>query len=230
MDSPTQSSFIPHDAVSSPVIHRGGISELGTLFSVLVLIVSCALAAGVFLYSQYLQSSGKNKLDNLNRAEASIDTAFVQQVTKLDARMHVAQTLLQQHLTPLQVLTTLETSTVQDVAFTSFTYDAVDPKNIKIQMSGVAGSVNAIALQAQIFTQGGVVTNPIFSGIDRQQDGVHFTFTASINPTSISYENLVSGAASAPATQTQTAPQSGANVFDKGGAAPAASQPATPGT
>ena len=205
MDSPTQPTFIPHDAVTSSGASRsgGGLSELLLLLGIIFVIISGALAAGVFLYTQYLQTSNASQLDQLNRAQAALDPSLIQQLTRLDDRMNAAETLITAHLAPSQFFTILEQSTVQDISFTSLDYDATNPANVTLTMTGVAGSVNSIALQAQVFSQSGIITNPIFSAIDAQPEGVHFNFTALVNPSAIAYEKFVSGGAATSATEPQ---------------------------
>lgn len=210
MDSPTQPTFIPHEAVTSAPVRRGGggLSELLLLLSIVLFIISAALGAGVFLYTQYLQSSNQSKLSQLQSAQQAFDPTLVQQLTRLDSRMNTGLTLLDAHLAPTQLFNALEQSTVQDIQYTSFAYNASNPQQITLTMSGVAGSVNSIALQAQVFSQSGVLTNPIFSNIDAQPDGVHFNFTALVNPASLSYESYVSSmAASSSQTSAQPQPQ-----------------------
>lgn len=227
MDSPTQPTFIPHEAVTSSGASRsgGGLSELMLLVGIILLIISGALAAGVFLYTQYLQTSSASELDQLNRAQASLDPSLIQQLTRLDDRMNAAETLLAAHLAPSQFFSILEQSTVQDISFSSLNYDATNPANVTLTMTGVAGSVNSIALQAQVFSQSGIITNPIFSAIDAEQEGVHFNFTALVNPSAIAYEKLVSGGAAAPATKTQTqAPAQPASPFENGSTPAAGAQ------
>lgn len=222
MDSPTQPTFIPHEAVSAAPIRRGGggLSELVLLISIVLFIVSGALAAGVFLYTQYLQTSNASKLSQLNSAEAAFDPTLVQQLTRLDTRMQAAQTLLTAHLAPLVLFTALGKLTVQDVSFGSFTYNAANPQQISLAMTGVAGSVNAVALQAQVFSQSGIITNPIFSNIDAQQDGVHFNFTGVVNPSALSYEGYVTGSSA----------QAGAQPASPAGGTQPATQQAQPQT
>lgn len=232
MDSPTQPTFIPHEAVTAAPARRGGggLSELIFLISITLFIVSAALGAGVFLYAQYLQTSNTSKLGQLQSAGTAFDPTLVQQLTRLDARMNAAQSLLSSHLAPSQLFAMLDQSTVQDVSFSSLSYNASSPQQITLAMTGVAGSVNAIALQAQVFSQSGVITNPIFSNIDAQQDGVHFNFTALVNPVALKYESYAAGAsAQAPAQQSQPAPTAGgtqtpASPFEST-STPAATQP-----
>lgn len=212
MDTPTQSTFIPHEAVTAAPGRRqgGGLSELFLLLSITLFIISTALGGGVFLYSQYLHTSNQNKLSQLTSAEAAFDPTLVQQLTRLDSRMNAAQALLSRHTAPSQLFTMLDQTTVQDISFTSLTYNAGNPQQTSLSMTGVAGSVNAVALQAQVFSQSGIITNPIFSNIDAEQDGVHFNFTALVNPSALSYEALVSGSPASSGTsgaQTQSVSQ-----------------------
>jgi hypothetical protein len=210
MDSPTQPTFIPHEAVSATQGRSrggGGLSELFLLVSIILFIISAALGGGVFLYSQYLQTSNQNKLSELNSAQNAFDPTLIQQLTRLDTRMNTAQTLLNAHLAPSQLFTILDQSTVQDISFNSLTYDASNPQQIMLTMTGTAGSVNSIALQAQIFSQSNVITDPIFSNINAQQGGVNFDFTGSVDASALSYESYVAGmngqASSSVQTQTE---------------------------
>lgn len=188
------------------------------LVSIILFIISGAMAAGVFLYSQYLTSSNQNKLNQLNSAQAAFDPTLVEQLTRLDTRMNTAQSLLTAHLAPSQLFTALQQSTVQDLEFSSFSYNAANPQQITLTMSGVAGSVNSIALQAQVFSQSGVLANPIFSNIDAQPDGVHFNFTALVNPSAIKYESYIAAlngtAQQTPQPQQQQAPATPASPFE----------------
>lgn len=237
-DSPIQPSFIPHEAVAAAAPKRqvgGGLSELILLIAIIILIVSAALAAGVFLYQQYLQASNQNKLAQLQSAQSAFNPSLVEQITTLNDRMTAAQTLLSQHLAPSLFFGMLASTTVQDISFSSLNYDATNPQQITLTMSGVAGSVNSIALQAQVFSQGNIITDPIFSDINAQSDGVHFDFTALINPASITYGDYVNGSSPSAAAvqpvqqqtqQVQQAAPAPASPF-QGTSAPASSTPPT---
>jgi hypothetical protein len=230
MDSPTQPTFIPHEAVTSGGIRRagGGLAELFILVAILLFVISAALGVGVFLYTQYLQSSNASKLSQLNAAEASFDPSLIQQLTRLDTRMSAAQSLLSAHLAPSDIFAMLQASTVQDISFSALQLDASDRQHIRLTMTGVAASVNSIALQAQVFSQSGLIQSPIFSNIGAEPNGVNFNFSGLVNPTSISYESFVSGANAAqlPAQQTQTPAAAQVAPAFEGTSTPAA-QPGT---
>jgi hypothetical protein len=208
MEPGMQSSFIPHDAASATPLPRdrsgGGLVEVGLLISIVLLVASGALAAAVFLYGQYAQTSGASKLDQLQRAEAAFEPSLIQQLTRLDDRMQASETILNAHLAPLAFFDALQQTTLTTVSFQTLDFEAPDPQHMTIKMSGVGEEVNSIALQADLFSKSGVITNPIFSDISRQTDGVHFTLTAAVNPTAINYVQLL-GAASSPSAAIQSA-------------------------
>ncbi|MBI5470043.1 hypothetical protein HY968_01850 [Candidatus Kaiserbacteria bacterium] len=225
MESGIQSSFIPQDAAEALVksarpYRSGGLPEFLLLVAIVLLVASAALAAGVFLYKQYLETASKSKLAQLERAKSAFEPALIQQLTRLDDRMHAGEAILGSHLAPSVYFDALQQATLATISFSNLTLDAGDGQHVSVHMSGVAQSVNSIALQAQILAKNGVITSPIFSGIDREKDGVHFNLSALVNPTAINYVGQVAGAASAsalPATPSGPAsPFNGPSVSNQG--------------
>ena len=213
-----QSSFIPHDAgevKASPLrIQRNGFSDLMLLLAIVLFVASAALAGGVFLYTQYLQTATISKGDQLERAKSAFEPSLIQQLTRLDDRMHAADTILSAHIAPSVFFSALSQATLTTVAFKSLTFQGGDTKHFSVKLDGIAQSVNSIALQAEIFSKNAVLTSPIFSGIGRQADGVRFSLTALVNPSAINYVKDMAGALGGgntdaqPQTQKPTAPAS----------------------
>jgi hypothetical protein len=177
-----------------------------------LLVASAALGGAVFLYSQYLDTSADSKVEQLRRAQEAFEPSLIQELTRLDDRMRAAEQVLNAHIAPTAFFETLEASTLTTIAFQSLEMQASDANKITVKMSGVAKSVNSIALQADLFSKNGVITSPIFSSINRQADGVHFNLSALINPAAISYaQNLspqrVEEAPQAPSSPFDAAPQ-----------------------
>ena len=173
--------------------HRGGLADLFILISIVFLVASVALAVGVFLYQQYLQSSSASKVDQLERAKAAFEPSLILELTRVDDRMRAAGEILGGHTAPSAIFRMLEAMTITTVAFRSFDFAATESGNISVKMDGVADSVNSIALQADLFSKGGMITNPIFSNINRETDGVHFNLSALVDPAAINYAQIVSG-------------------------------------
>lgn len=229
MDNPTQSSFIPQDAgsISGGQSSRssGGLSDLIVLMAIVLFVASIALGGAVFLYVEYLKTSAASKVEQLQRAKEAFEPSLIHSLTRLDDRMHVADQLLGAHIAPTAFFQILQQATLTTIEFTSLEFDALDSQEIKIKMTGVARSVNSIALQADLFSKNGAITNPIFSDINRHADGVHFNLTALVNPTAINFVRLVNGLNTGEAPQTispETTPQPEPDPF----AAPPADAPA----
>lgn len=214
-DTATPGSFIPHDTAVTPVRARtgGGLNDLLLLCGIVLLVASGALAVGVFLYEQFLQTQNVSKVAQLKRAESAFEPALVERITRLDDRMHAADRILSGHIAPTAFFQALNQATLQTVSFTSLDFEAPDAQHISLKMQGVAQSVNSIALQAELFSKNGVIASPIFSNIARNVDGVHFEFSAVVNPAALNYSQFVAAAAGAGVLNQNT----------PGGALPAAS-------
>ncbi len=189
-------SFIPQDTGAPYAGQRregGGLNELLLLCAIVLLVASVALAAGVFVYQQYLATESSSKLEQLNRAKESFNPSLIHTLTRLDDRMKAAERILSAHTAPTAFFLALQQATLKTVSFRTLNLEMVDSQHISVQMAGVAQSVNSIALQADIFSKNGIITSPIFSGIARDKDGVHFNLAAMVNPAEINYASLVSG-------------------------------------
>ena len=200
METGVQNTFIPHD-VSQPAVsgHRRSASlmDLVMLVAIVLLIASVALAAGVFLYGQYLDTSSTSKVNQLKTAKAQFDPALIQEFSRLDDRMRNADTVLGNHIAPSVFFHMLDANTLSTVSFRSLDFQASSDQGLAVKMEGVARSVNSIALQADFFSKVGIITSPIFSNVDRQPDGVHFSFSALVNPAAIRYTQLIAEAGNA---------------------------------
>lgn len=211
-DAGTPGSFIPHDTAVAPVRTRGsGLNDLLLLGGIVLFIASGALAIGVFLYAQFEDQQSSAKLAQLQRAEAAFEPSLIEQITRLDDRMHAAQSILGAHIAPTAFFQALNQATLQTVSFRSLDFEAPDPQHITLKMQGIAQSVNSIALQAEIFSKSGVISSPIFSNIAREVGGVHFDFSAAVNPAALNYASFVASAGGA---------------INAGGAAPSQTLPA----
>lgn len=176
-----------------------GLYDLFLLISIVLFIASIVLAVGVFLYQQFLQAQSASKLGELQRAKDAFEPALIQQLSRLDDRMRSADELLAGHFAPTMFFAVLGQVTLQTVAFTNMQFEAVNANDMSIKLSGVAQSVNSIALQADLFGKTSSIVDPIFSGISRQADGVHFEVIAKINPALVRYQQLITGAQTAAA-------------------------------
>ena len=197
MEVGVPTSFIPHDATTPLAPHHyeqtGGLGELVTLIAIVTFVASGALAVGTYLYLQLLNQQSTQKQQQIKIVQDSLDTGLIKQITTLDKRMNSAESLLGAHIAPSAFFSVLNQTTLTTVSFQSLSFDASDPKGISVKMAGIARDINSVALQADLFGKGGVITDAIFSGIDQQADGVHFAVAGYVNPAGVNYVTLATG-------------------------------------
>src|SRR3569832_2851656 len=143
MESGIQRSFIPQDAgeikITPPRIGGGaGFSELVLMLAIVLVVASGALAGAVFVYKQYMQTSLNSKKEQLQRAKNEFDPSLIQQLTRLDDRMHAGSTILAQHVAPTVFLDALSQATLTTVQFSNMTGEAADLAHINVKFSGLA--------------------------------------------------------------------------------------------
>ncbi|OHB19747.1 MAG: hypothetical protein A2854_03790 [Parcubacteria group bacterium RIFCSPHIGHO2_01_FULL_56_18] len=204
MESNIRSSFIPQSPVSAPtpgVKKQGGGFDMFMLLGLILFIASATLAVGVFLYVQYINASSASKLDQLERAKAAFEPALIAELTRLDDRMRAADEVLSIHVAPSALFRVLEQLTLQTVAFSALDFAAQNSTDMTLAMQGVAQSVNSIALEADLLSKSGVISNPIFSNINRTLGGVKFDFTSGINVEGLRYRSVQSSLAAPQAAQ-----------------------------
>lgn len=215
MDSKITSSFIPRDTARSgptgPAYASGGF-DLLMLGGIILFVASVSLAIGVFLYLQFVESSLAGKSEQLQRAQEAFEPALIAELTRLDDRMTAADDVLNQHLAPSELFRILEDLTLETISLTSLNFEANSGGNVSVSLAGVARSVNSIALQADLFGKHVAITSPIFSNINRDENGVLFDVSATLNPTAIRYSNILNSRTQPAALPQDELPQEETNI------------------
>lgn len=211
METGIASSLIPREPIVSMRGTRGGgMEDVLFFFAIITLVVSLGLAGAVYFYGQYLQTQVASKQQSLVGERNTLDQTTINHLIHLDAQLRDANTLLNSHLAPTVLFDALGKTTLQTVMYNGISYTASDPQHVSISMTGLAQSVNSVALQSELLASSNVVQNPIFSGISRQADGVHFTLSAEVNQSAIGYAQVVAAQSTAnqqTSAQTQTTTQ-----------------------
>ncbi|PIR82763.1 hypothetical protein COU20_00325 [Candidatus Kaiserbacteria bacterium CG10_big_fil_rev_8_21_14_0_10_59_10] len=238
MEAPIKSSFIPTEPVreiKQPRVARGGgLTDLFVLASIVIFVGSVGLGIGMFLYLQYLTANTASKVEQLERAQQAFEPALIQELTRLHDRMQAANIVLGNHIAPSVFFRALEQLTLQTVSYSSLNFQANEIQNMTLEMDGLARSVNAIALQADLLSKSGIVSSPIFTNITRTAEGVQFDLSAVVNPASLRFIQVVrAGQFAAPASASQRAPASSSQTTPASASQPASapqqdSRPAAP--
>ena len=197
METKFQTSFIPKKSVTESVSSRPAVGLL-LLIAIILLLISLSVAGWVYLEKQTLISYiGKDKI-KIEANKSNFETATIEDTVRLDSRIKVANELIAKHLSVSPIFSFIEARTLKNVRFKSFIFsangtDSAGNHILKIDMSGQAKNFETLASQADEFGKPeyrGVVKDPVFSSLDLATDGsVNFSFTASIVPDFVKYQN-----------------------------------------
>ncbi|HEY9583934.1 MAG TPA: hypothetical protein VJI66_03170 [Candidatus Paceibacterota bacterium] len=201
MDTKFQTSFIPKKpllADQTPRKHRGGMSVF-MFVSVMIFIFSIAGSVYSVFWKKVLLTSQDNYRVELKKAEERFNSSLIEELRRVNTKLDLTKSLLKNHLAVSEVFSIISGLTIEGVRFTSFDFsEPADSGVIKVSMRGVGNSFSAIAFQSDVFGQSEkygtnkVVKNPVLSDLVLDQKGdVTFTFIASIEPSTISYEKTL---------------------------------------
>ncbi len=197
MDTQIQPSFIPKKPLNTPTMRKGG-TAMGMfvfLICMLVFIAAIVSAGGAFVYQGFLKSSITQKTDTLQKAEAAFDPSAIQDLVRLDSRINNAEALLQKHISSLAIFNFLAGQTLQNVQFTTFTYELQTNNSALVTLGGIADGFSTVALQSDQLGASKILKDVVFSGIVVNPTGkVSFNVKASIDSSLINYaKSLASG-------------------------------------
>ncbi len=199
MQSKIKSSFIPKKPVmqaakTSSSRYKSGGMDIVMLVSVVALVVSSVLSAGVFLYKNFAASNFESKKQLLEKTRGAFEPKLIEQLMKLSERIRVAEGIVEKHTAPSVFLNALEQDSLTNVQFIKFEYTQKNTDIATFSLKGKTTSVNSVALQSSRFGDSNIIKDSIFSNIDLVKDGVTFEVEGEIDLNAIRYSNLASTA------------------------------------
>jgi hypothetical protein len=209
MESPIHSSFIPTQEArptADAVDYGKSAADIFVLLGLISVVIAGAVSAGVFLYKQFAVTSLQNEQAQLKVGEKQFSADAINQLMRLDERLRLAESILGMHTAPSVLFAILQETTLQSVQFTSLEYAQGTPNEIKVTMKGRAKTVNAIALQANMFSRHAAIRDPIFQIDEFTKDGVTFSVVMMLNADVIRFQSLINASQSAPQRTQTTAP------------------------
>ncbi len=206
MDTKPQSSFIPKKPSEAGALSRSG--GLFPFLANMLFVVALLASVAVFAYDKYLSAQIGKMDEDLSAARTAIQPELINQLVRSDKRIISATGLVESHVTISSLFELLQSITLQNLQFTSFSFGSGEGGSLSVTMKGEARTYATVALQAKIFNDNENFINPQFSNLDLNDKGdVVFAFKSQINPKIISYvEKLRAGApVEAPASVAQPA-------------------------
>ena len=193
MEPKFQTSFIPKKSLAdtSSLRPSGSRMSLLTLLATIFLLLSIALAGGVFVYSKFTSVNISRKAKELEEAKAAFNPELISELSRLSKKMSVSEELINKHVSSAEIFETLGASTLKSVKFDDFSYNLTSEK-ITLSLRGKSGGFSSIALQSDLFGKSKVIQNPVFSNLNLDEKGsVNFLFTAEVDLATILYKDTV---------------------------------------
>jgi hypothetical protein len=188
MEDPiTTTSFIPKTRLTEPVYRRKSLG-IGFLISFLLLLVSCGLLGGAYLYKQSLQKSVNDDIASLELARKTLESTLIDQLSRLNFSIDAAKILVGQHNAASEIFKIISDSTLGDVRFLNFDFKTVGPNPV-VDMKGEASSYTNVAIQAKLFGQSDSVSQVSISNFNLKEGGkVDFSIKIVFNALALNYK------------------------------------------
>ncbi|MES2314749.1 MAG: hypothetical protein V4524_02315 [Patescibacteria group bacterium] len=221
METKFQTSFIPKKPTASAI---GGVSSgsaprrhhtsIFMTIATVIFIVSLGGAGAVYAYKQYLINDQVTQKEQLAAREKEFNTDLIEKLKNQSIKIDYAHKLLNNHLALSQIFDIIGRLTIENVRFMSLDLSAPATNSsdgIKVSLQGYGTSLSSVAFQSDVLSKldelglRKIVKNPVISNPALNTSGaVSFGFSATIDPTTLTYEKLVTPAAAAPAANAST--------------------------
>ncbi|MEI8337721.1 MAG: hypothetical protein WCF92_01075 [bacterium] len=215
METKFQNTFIPKTALDTPSISPPRPASFLTFIAMIIFLISCVLAGGVFLWGQYLTGQVTSLTESLQTSKGEFEPVTIEQYVRLNNRFFNARKLLTSHVAASAFFDLLNKDTLKTIQFSDLKYSQDGSGLISIKMSGKAKSYNSVAYQAKIFSNEAPFKNAVFSNLDLDTAGnVVFVLDSQIDPTLVTYQNNLAAYKALSSSNTLNNPSS---VSDNGG-------------
>ncbi|MFA4890521.1 MAG: hypothetical protein WC587_02740 [Candidatus Paceibacterota bacterium] len=183
-------SFIPKKTLTKPIYKGSGLGFV-LFISLVVLVISGLLFGGAYFYRDIAKGHVDVLLDSFKKAQEILDPALIQQMGSIDAKIENSKDILSQHRAVSPIFQFLETSTLNNVRFSSFDFSYPYTKDAKpiLILKGSTRNYANLSLQSDEFIKNKFIKNIIFSNFTLGEAGmVNFTATMEFNPSFFAYK------------------------------------------
>ncbi len=165
----------------------------------LVFIASIVAAGGMYFWKSTLESSQQKYKDQLVEREKLFNVDLIEELKRQNVKIDLAKELMANHIAMSQVFDVIGRITIEKVRFLSMDVAAGTPaEGIKVSLKGYGVNFPVVAYQSDVLGQleqynlRKVVKNPILSDPSLDGNGmVSFGFSATIDPSNLSYAKSV---------------------------------------
>ncbi len=209
MEPKFQTSFIPKKPVISTgttfqSVHKtGGTStSVFMILAIVLFVASLAGVGGAYVWKQYLVSTQEKYKKTLTDLEKQFNPDQIAQLKQAGLQIDTARQLLTNHTAMSQLFDIISKFTIENVRFLTLKLGApvLPTDDLNISMTGYGANLSSVAFQSDVlgslqeYNVHNVVKNPIIADTTLDPVGtVSFGFSAAIDQSGLSYENMLSG-------------------------------------
>lgn len=162
------SSFIPNNrnggATPSRVKRRRTFNIFSFIGSTL-LVASLLLAGGVYFYKKNAEEDRAHEIRTLQSLKGKISDEKINEIRRFDKQLRAASFLMENHVAPTLLFTSLETHTKKAIQFIDFEF-AYDPGfEAEVKLKGGTDDFKTIALQASEFKADKLFDKAVFTDL-----------------------------------------------------------------
>lgn len=191
--SQNQTSFIPRKSLGRESSIREKPVNLFLVIATLIFIVALLGSGGVYLYKYTLDKSIDASSKYLDERRTALEPTTINDLLRVDKRLHAASDLLNKHVVASSVFELLEDLTLKTISFSKFEYINVQNKGASIKLSGEAKSYGSVALEADTLNGNKqLIKSAIFSNLNLNERGnVTFDSVIMLDPDVTNYKKAL---------------------------------------
>lgn len=198
MENKFQTSFIPKKSLEDTgKVHVPTPLSIFFVISTIIAIVAVLSSAAIFGYSYYLNKRIVAVQGRVAAKQGVLNDSQVNNIVRVNNKLQAASNLLKNHTAVTGLFSFLEDNTLKNLRFNSFQFAYLSPTRVSVSMKGQARSFGAVAKQSEAFASATkpYFKEPVFSDLGLDDSGrVNFSFTTSVNPSLVSYQQNLPGA------------------------------------
>lgn len=139
--------------------------------------------AGVFLYRDVVvkqREDARQKLDEMSAAQGDRNLNKIEEIRVYDNKLNIARTLIDNHLSPVALLTEIEKNTKATIQYTDLEYTYDPGYEAMLTLSGATEMLSSVALQKMQVLKDGLFSEFMLSDITMTTDTLTGTVPADV--------------------------------------------------
>ena len=195
MEPHFQTSFIPKRPIGSTQSSVSDAIHNVNIFSVIatvVFLVTIITSGGLYALKRVLIGQVLSANTQITEDKAAFEPDKIKELAVTDARLKIAEKILDKHVTPSKVITLFNDLALKRMRYITFGYSMKIGGAPSVSISGEVPSYNAVVEQQRVFSESDFLVNPTLNSFNLGDSGkVSVNFVMGVDPKLVSYKENV---------------------------------------